>query len=193
MIIILFGPPGAGKGTQADNLVKKFGLIQLSSGDMLRRAIETGTAFGIKAKTVMDKGELVSDEIIVGMIRERLKEGTGSSGFILDGFPRNVQQAIALDTLLENLNLTLDLVIEIAVKDDALIDRIKMRAKETKGARTDDNAEVLAKRLKVYHKNTEKIIPYYKEKKKLTKVDGMKNIDKVSQEIERRLREIIRI
>ena len=173
MIIILFGPPGAGKGTQADNLVKKFGLIQLSTGDMLRGAIEKGTQLGIEAKAVMDKGELVSDHIIIGMIKEKLKEKSESNGFIFDGFPRNIEQAEALDALLQNLNRKLDSVIEISVNDEILIDRIRNRAKEMKDARSDDNENVLAKRLKVYHKNTEKIIPHYQEQGKLVTVDGM--------------------
>ncbi len=188
MIIILFGPPGAGKGTQADNLVKKFGLVQLSTGDMLRAAIEKGTKLGIEAKAVMDNGELVSDHIIIGMIKERLKEKSEGNGFIFDGFPRNIEQAKALDILLENLNRKIDSVIEISVNDEILIDRIKNRAKEMKDARSDDNADVLQKRLKVYHKNTEKIIPHYKKKGKLVTVDGMKSIDEVRHEIEENLK-----
>ena len=188
MIIILFGPPGAGKGTQADNLVAKFGLIQLSTGDMLRNAIEEGTKLGIEAKSVMDKGELVSDQIIIGMIKEKIKEKSSSKGFIFDGFPRNIEQAKALDTLLKDLNKKLDRVIQIAVKDEILIDRIKGRAKEMKDARSDDNADVLVKRLKVYHENTEKLIPYYLKQGKLVKVDGMNRIDEVSQEIEKNLK-----
>ncbi len=188
MIIILFGPPGAGKGTQADNLVKKFGLIQLSTGDMLREAIEKGTQLGIEAKAVMDRGELVSDQIIIGMIKEKLKEKSGSKGFIFDGFPRNIEQAKALDVLLDNLNKKLDKVIEISVNDEILIDRIKNRAKEMKDARSDDNADVLVKRLKVYHQNTEKIIPHYSKQGKLVKVDGMNSINEVGQEIEKNLK-----
>ena len=187
MIIILFGPPGAGKGTQANNLVKKFGLMQLSTGDMLRAAIEKGTKLGIEAKAVMDNGQLVSDHIIIGMIREKLKEKSESNGFIFDGFPRNIEQAKALDILLENLNKKLDSVIEISVNDEILIDRIKNRAKEMKDARSDDNAEVLGKRLKVYHNNTGKIIPHYQKQGKLVTVDGMKSIDEVSEEIEKKL------
>ena len=187
MIIILFGPPGAGKGTQSDNLVKKFGLIQLSTGDMLRGAIEKGTKLGLEAKAVMDSGELVSDHIIIAMIEQKLKEKSESNGFIFDGFPRNIEQAQALDILLENLNKKLDSVIEISVNDEILIDRIKNRAKEMKDARSDDNADTLAKRLKVYHINTEKIIPHYKKMGKLVTVDGMKSIDEVSQEIENNL------
>ena len=187
MIIILFGPPGAGKGTQANNLVKKFGLIQLSTGDMLRGAIEKGTKLGTEAKAVMDNGQLVSDHIIIGMIKEKLKEKSESNGYIFDGFPRNIEQAKALDILLKNLNKKLDSVIEISVNDEILIDRIKNRAKEMKDARSDDNAEVLGKRLKVYHNNTGKIIPHYQKQGKLVTVDGMKSIDEVSQDIEKKL------
>ena len=188
MIIILFGPPGAGKGTQADNLVKKYGLKQLSTGDMLRGAIEKGSELGLVAKAVMDKGELVSDQIIIQMIKEKLKEKSESSGFIFDGFPRNTEQAQALDSLLKDLNMQIDLVIEISVKDEILIDRIKTRAKEMKDVRSDDNAEVLVNRLKVYHQNTKKIIPYYSNQGKLTKVNGMGSIEKVSEEIEEKLK-----
>ena len=186
--VILFGPPGAGKGTQAYNLVKKFGLIQLSTGDMLRAAIEKGTKLGVEAKTVMDKGELVSDQIIIGMIKEKLKEEAQSKGFIFDGFPRNIEQAKALDILLNELNKKLDRVIEISVNDEILIDRIKGRAQEMKGARSDDNADVLVKRLKVYHQNTEEIIPYYSKQGMLVKVDGMNSIEEVSEEIENNLK-----
>ncbi len=188
MIIVLFGPPGAGKGTQADNLVKKFGLIQLSTGDMLRGAIQSGTKLGLEAKAVMDRGELVSDNIIIGMIKEKLKEKSENNGFIFDGFPRNMEQAIALDKLLENLGKKLNRVIEISVNDEILIDRIKIRAKQMKDARSDDNEEVLVKRLKVYHQNTEEIIPYYIKQGKLVKINGMNSIDEVSQEIEKHLK-----
>ena len=187
MIIVLFGPPGAGKGTQAENLVKKFGLIQLSTGDMLRGAIQKGTKLGIEAKAVMDRGELVSDNIIIGMIEEKLKEKSETNGFIFDGFPRNIEQAKALDKLLETLDKKLNKVIEISVKDEILLDRINSRSKEMKDARSDDNEEVLVKRLQIYHQNTEKIIPYYIEQGKLVKIDGMNTIDEVSQEIEKNI------
>ena len=185
MIVILFGPPGAGKGTQAENLVKKFGLVQLSTGDMLRAAIKEGTTLGIEAKSVMDRGELVSDTIIIGMIKEKISEKSDSGGFILDGFPRNLEQAKSLDNLIRELGKDLDLVIEISVNDEILIDRIKSRINEMKVARSDDNAEVLAKRLKVYHQNTKEIIPYYSNQGKLVRVDGMKSIEEVSSEIEK--------
>ena len=186
MIIILFGPPGAGKGTQAEKLVDKYNLKQLSTGDMLREAITKGSELGKKAKSIMDRGELVSDEIILSMIREKL-ESSDSEGFIFDGFPRNLEQAKALDKMLHQLNLSLDLVVEIVVKDEVLINRIENRARESKNARSDDNAEVLRNRLNVYHQSTEMIKPYYSEKKKLVKIDGMSSIEQVSSDIERQL------
>ena len=186
MIIILFGPPGAGKGTQAQILVERYKLKQLSTGDMLREAIKEGSDLGKEAKAIMDRGGLVSDEIILSMIKEKL-ENAESQGFIFDGFPRNLEQARALDEILRKLNLELDLVIEIVVKDDLLISRIENRARESKDARSDDNAEVLKKRLNVYHQSTEMIKPYYLEKKKLVKIDGMGSIEQVEKNIEKHL------
>ena len=186
MIIILFGPPGAGKGTQAQILVERYNLKQLSTGDMLREAIKEGSDLGKEAKAIMDRGELVSDEIILSMIKEKL-ENAESQGFIFDGFPRNLEQARALDEILRKLNIELDLVIEIVVKDDVLISRIENRARESKDARSDDNAEVLKKRLNVYHQSTEMIKPYYLEKKKLVKIDGMGSIEQVRTNIEKHL------
>ena len=186
MIIILFGPPGAGKGTQAQILVERYNLKQLSTGDMLREAIKEGSDLGKEAKAIMDRGELVSDEIILSMIKEKL-ENAESQGFIFDGFPRNLEQARALDEILRKLKLELDLVIEIVVKDDVLISRIENRARESKDARSDDNAEVLKKRLNVYHQSTEMIKPYYLEKKKLVKIDGMGSIEQVRINIEKHL------
>ena len=183
MIIILFGPPGAGKGTQAEKLVDKFNLKQLSTGDMLREAINRGSELGRRAKAIMDRGELVSDEIILSMISEKL-ENSDDSGFIFDGFPRNLQQATALDEILNKLELRLDIVIEIVVEDDMLISRIENRVRESKDARSDDNEEVLKNRLNVYHQNTEMIKPYYLEKGKLVKIDGMRSIEEVSSDIE---------
>ena len=186
MIIILFGPPGAGKGTQAERLVEKYNLKQLSTGDMLREAINRGSELGKRAKTIMDRGELVSDEIILSMISEKL-EDTEGSGFIFDGFPRNLKQAKALDEILNKLKLSLDIVIEIFVKDDVLISRIENRVRESKNARSDDNEEVLKNRLNVYHQSTEMIKPYYLEKGKLVNIDGMRGIEEVSSDIERYL------
>ena len=189
MIIILFGPPGAGKGTQAERLVKKYNLKQLSTGDMLREAINIGSDLGKRAKAIMDRGELVSDDIILSMIRERLENAEGS-GFIFDGFPRNLQQAEALDGILNKLELSLDIVIEIVVNDNVLISRIENRARESKNARSDDNEEVLKNRLNVYHQSTEMIKPYYLEKGKLVNIDGMRGIEEVSNDIERHIRKI---
>ena len=186
MIIILFGPPGAGKGTQAQRLVDKHNLKQLSTGDMLREAITEGSELGKKASSIMDRGELVSDDIILSMIKDKLRK-SDSDGFIFDGFPRNLEQAKALDKILHELKLSLDLVIEIVVNDEVLINRIENRAKESKNARSDDNEEVLKNRLNIYHESTEMIKPYYLEQKKLVKIDGMRSIEQVSSDIEGQL------
>ena len=186
MIIILFGPPGAGKGTQAQRLVSRHNLKQLSTGDMLREAITEGSELGKKASSIMDRGELVSDDIILSMIKDQLRKSR-SDGFIFDGFPRNLEQAKALDKILHELKLRLDLVIEIVVNDEVLINRIENRAKESKNVRSDDNEEVLKNRLNIYHESTEMIKPYYLEQKKLVEIDGMRSIEQVSSDIEGQL------
>ena len=183
MNIILFGPPGAGKGTQAEKLVHDRGMVQLSTGDMLRAAIAAGSELGLKAKAIIDAGELVSDDIMVGMINDRMSQDDCKAGVILDGFPRTVAQAHALDAMFEEKNISLAHVIEIKVDEQALLARIEKRASETDGERSDDNAEVLAKRLKVYHDNTAPVLPYYEQKGKLKTVDGMSSIDEVSHQI----------
>ena len=183
MNVILFGPPGAGKGTQAQMLVSEFGMVQLSTGDMLRAAIAAESELGLKAKSIMDAGQLVSDDIMIGMISERMDAPDCANGVILDGFPRTVAQAEALDQMFADKNIALDSVIEIAVDEAALFARIENRAAETGGSRSDDNAEVLAERLRVYHANTAPILPYYKDKNKLVTIDGMQSIDKVSEDI----------
>jgi adenylate kinase len=184
MNIILFGAPGAGKGTQAEKLVAKYGLVQLSTGDMLRAAIGAGTDLGKRAKEIMDRGDLVSDDIIVGMIAARLDDKDCANGVILDGFPRTVAQAEALDEMLASKGLSLDGVIEIRVDEAALFARIENRAAETGGARSDDNADTLRKRLTVYHENTAPLLPYYRDKGVLKSVDGMATIDEVAAQIE---------
>jgi adenylate kinase len=184
MNIILFGAPGAGKGTQAEKLVAKYGLVQLSTGDMLRAAISAGTDLGKRAKEIMDRGDLVSDDIIVGMIAARLDDKDCANGVILDGFPRTVAQAEALDEMLASKGLSLDGVIEIRVDEAALFARIENRAAETGGARSDDNADTLRKRLTVYHENTAPLLPYYRDKGVLKSVDGMATIDDVAAQIE---------
>jgi adenylate kinase len=185
MILILFGPPGVGKGTQAARLTETRGLVQLSTGDMLREAIANGTELGRKAKSVMDAGKLVADDIIIGMIAERLSSPECANGVILDGFPRTIEQAKGLDSMLDDMGLNIDRVIEMQVDESILADRIKKRAQESDQVRDDDNVEVLKKRLKVYHENTAPIIPYYKDGGKVSIVDGMQPIEDVAAAIDK--------
>jgi adenylate kinase len=186
MNCILLGPPGAGKGTQAKVLVDNHGLVQLSTGDMLRAAVASGSDLGAQAKAVMDAGKLMPDDIMVEIISARIAEPDCANGFILDGFPRTTAQADALDKMLETKGLPLDHVIEISVDDAVLIDRINTRVAETPEAerRDDDNAETLKHRLDVYHEQTAPILPYYESRGMLKKVDGMQSIDEVSKQIE---------
>jgi len=184
MIIILFGAPGAGKGTQAERLVAERGLVQLSSGEMLRTAIAAGTELGLRAKDIIDRGDLVSDDIIVGMVAARIDDEDCSNGVILDGFPRTVTQAHALDEMLSGKGLSLDCFIEIEVDEAALFARIENRAAKTGGARADDNAETLRRRLAVYHERTAPLLPYYAEKGLLRTVDGMNSVDDVAAQID---------
>ncbi len=184
MNLILLGPPGAGKGTQAEHLVNNFGLVQLSTGEMLRAAVAAGTKVGKKAKKIMDRGDLVPDDVVVGIISDRMDEPDCANGVIFDGFPRNVAQAKALDKMLAKKKLSLDIVLEIRVDDEILISRIETRAAETGGQRADDNAETLKQRLVVYHEQTAPLLPYYEKKGKLTVIDGMNAIDEVASEID---------
>lgn len=184
MKLILLGPPGAGKGTQAKLLEDKYGCTQLSTGDMLRAAVAAGTDVGKQAETVMARGNLVPDEVVVGIISDRIDEPDCVEGFILDGFPRNVAQAEALDVMLADKGLALDAVVELAVDDAILVSRIEKRALETEGGpRADDNVEALRQRLQVYHAQTAPLIDYYGEKGVLKSVDGMADIDTVSGQI----------
>ena len=185
MNIILLGPPGAGKGTQAKVLVDNHGVVQLSTGDMLRAAVASGSELGQQATAVMDAGKLMPDEIMVEIIAARIAEPDCANGFILDGVPRTTAQADALDKMLEEKGLPLDHVIEIAVNDAVLIDRINARVAETPEAerRDDDNAETLKHRLDVYHEQTAPILPYYEARGMLKRVDGMQSIDEVSKQI----------
>ncbi len=188
MKLILLGPPGAGKGTQAEALARRKGLVQLSTGDMLRAAVKAGTEIGRQAEAVMKSGGLVSDEIVIGIIADRIGEPDCANGFILDGFPRTLKQAEALDQLLISRHTGLDLVIELKVDDTALLSRIENRARETVAAggtvRADDNAEALKTRLWAYYRETAPLIGYYFAQGKLRTVDGMASISDVAGQID---------
>jgi adenylate kinase len=184
MNLIFLGPPGAGKGTQAGRVQEAHGLVQLSTGDMLRAAVAAGTEIGKQAKEIMERGDLVPDEVVVSIISDRIEQDDCKNGFILDGFPRTTGQAGALDKMLEDKGLKLNAVIEIRVDDSILVDRIRTRAAETGGDRADDNEETLKKRLEVYHAQTAPLIPYYESQGKLLVVDGMNPIDEVTRDIE---------
>jgi adenylate kinase len=183
MNIILLGPPGAGKGTQAQRLVSERGMTQLSTGDMLREARTSGTEIGRQVAAVMDRGDLVTDEIVIGLIEQKLR-GDAGGGFIFDGFPRTLKQADALGALLQRLGQRLDAVIELVVDDSALVGRIIRRADETRAAgrevRKDDNPEVFEGRLREYYKKTAPLIGYYWAKGDLRQVDGMADVDSVA-------------
>lgn len=187
MKLILLGPPGAGKGTQAARLVEKHGIPQLSTGDMLRAAVAAGTPIGVKAKAVMDAGGLVSDEIVIGIIADRINEPDAAKGFILDGFPRTVAQAVALETMLAEKGMKLRAVVELRVDQTKLLDRIVKRADEARAAgqpvRKDDDPEVFKTRLEAYNRDTAVVAPYYEKRGQLTVVDGMKPVDEVTAAI----------
>ncbi len=183
MNIILLGPPGAGKGTQAKILEDQRGYKQLSTGDMLRSEVASGSKLGQEAKAIMDEGKLMPDALMLEMIAHRMAQPDCAKGVILDGFPRTVPQAEGLAQMLHHHNMSLDAVIEVRVPDEELFNRIETRAKESGGARSDDNVETLKKRLAVYHQQTAPIIPYYEGVGKLHVIDGTKGIEEVTHDI----------
>jgi adenylate kinase len=208
MNIIFLGPPGAGKGTQAKILVEKYGIPQISTGDMLREHVAKGTELGLKAKEYMEKGQLVPDEIILGMVKERLSQADAQKGFILDGFPRTVAQAEALDKILEEMGKKIEFVLALIVPDEELVTRltgrrtckncgmmyhIKFKPSKVEGKcdacggelyqRADDNEETVRNRLKVYHEQTAPLIEYYRKKGVLFEVDGNKSIEEITQQL----------
>lgn len=219
MNLVLLGAPGAGKGTQAKRIVHEFGIVQLSTGDMLRAEVSSGTAIGKQADEIMKAGQLVPDDVIVGLIDSRLNREDCRRGFILDGFPRTLAQAIALDAMLASKRLKLDKVISIEVDDEAMVERIsgrytcarcgegyhdRFKQPKVQGVcdvcgstefvrRADDNAETVRQRLKAYHSQTEPIIAYYDKQALVRRIDGMRTIDEVTEEIVAALRDGTRI
>ena len=191
MRLILLGPPGAGKGTQAQRLVAKHGLVQLSTGDMLRAAVKAGTPIGLVAKDLMERGELVPDDVVVAIVSDRIDEPDAHKGFILDGFPRTVPQAHALDRMLREKGLKLDAVIELKVDENILLDRIEKRIADTKARgealRADDDPNVLRRRLLAYRDQTAPLATYYQLQSVLRSIDGMAPIPKVSSVIDQLL------
>lgn len=189
MRLILLGPPGSGKGTQSQQLVQRYGIVQLSTGEMLRAAVAAQTPVGLKAKDIMASGGLVPDKIVIGIISDRLDRPDADKGFILDGFPRTVPQAEALDELLKKKHMKLNAVIELRVNESALLQRVETRAAEMRSrgeeVRIDDTQEVLTKRLASYRSQTEPLIHYYSERRKLLTIDGMMTVEHVTREINR--------
>ena len=183
MRIILFGPPGCGKGTQATFISESFIIPHLSTGDMLRSAVVSKSEVGLKAKNIMEKGGLVSDEIVFSIVKDRISQNDCKKGFILDGFPRTLNQAIELEDLLEDLKIKIDKVIEIEVNENLLLERINKRALEDENIRNDDNSLILKNRINVYKKDTMPVIEYYKSLRKLNTINGTQSIEKVFQDI----------
>ncbi len=185
MNLILFGPPAAGKGTQAKRLVAERGMVQLSTGDMLRAARSSGSELGKRVAGIMDRGELVSDDIVIALIEEAMSQAGAAKGVIFDGFPRTVAQAEALDSLLAGRGTRIDQVIRLKVDDKGLIKRVAKRFKEE--GRSDDNPESFKVRLEAYNRQTAPLLPYYKKQKKLVEIDGMRSIEDVAKRIDKAL------
>src|SRR5215468_729987 len=187
MRLVLLGPPGAGKGTQASRIANRFGIQQLSTGDMLREAAAVGTPLGLHTKHIMDRGELVPDEVVIAVVADRIDHGDAANGFVLDGFPRTVPQAEALDRELAARRIRLDAVLELEVNEDVLLVRIKGRAEEaanqSQSVRRDDNPEVFKTRLKAYRAQTVPLTEYYRSQGLLKIVDGLQPIDIVTEEL----------
>ena len=188
MKIVFLGPPGAGKGTQSTRLVKKHGIVQLSTGDMLRAAVHAETPVGLRAKAVMEQGGLVSDEIVIGIISDRIEQPDCANGYILDGFPRTVAQAAALDKILSDKGVQLDAIIELVVDDATMITRIAKRRQDAIEAgqpvRKDDDPEIFKERLIKYHQDTAPVSAYYSASGRLKTVDGMQPVDEVAADID---------
>ena len=188
MIVIFLGPPGAGKGTQAKMIASKHGIPQLSTGDMLRAAVAAGTELGLKCKAIMDAGDLVSDEIMAGVIADRIDQDDCKDGFLLDGFPRTLPQGEVLEDMLKAKGRPVDVVLELRVNEEELVNRLNSRIADTKAAggevRADDNEETFRKRLGVYSSQTAPLVPFYEERGLLKSIDGMLSIEEVTTSIE---------
>ena len=187
MRLVLLGPPGAGKGTQATRIVERFSIPQLSTGEMLREAVAEGAAAGLRVKHIMDRGELVPDDVVVSVVASRIDHSDAANGFILDGFPRTVAQATALDRQLAKRGIKLDAVLDLEVDEDALLDRIRGRAEEAakrgEPVRRDDNPETFKTRLHVYREQTAPVTEYYRSQGLLNMVDGLQPIDAVTEQL----------